>query len=235
MFIPMLGGRFEEYELERNITGAYTLTWPAGAQRVVLLEVSLIGGGGSGGTGGITNTYSDPCGGCSMTRGGSAGGGGVGYTYSNFSLSLALNLTKTYSLNIGAGGSNSAGGVTQFKEDSTVLYSANGGGKGGNGGNSNPILGSVGGAAGAAGVGSTNGGAGVAGGNKAYPCANSCKTWKNGGAGGVMPTATRDALKLSTIAGGGGAGGKSTTGYCTAQAGTSGAGGIAIIVYRVYF
>lgn len=207
-------------------TGANTWTKPAGA---VAVEVTLIGGGASGGNG-VTNQRAG------------AGGAGGGYIHAIF-LASALGATETVTVGAGGTPSYNAGGDTTFgtwlkAQGGQVNNQSNRAGTGGQGiasgstghtGDGNPVAGSVaitGGASG--GSGSTNAGQSGAVGGNGYI------TGAAGGGSGGFGTGTSGATggsqkaKASDIAGGAG-GGANTAGSAPSDVGANeilpGAGG----------
>lgn len=203
---------------------------PAGA----ILEVLLIGGGGAGGTG----------------YGG--GGGGGGYYY-NSTMPVAIG---TYSITIGAGGTNVAGSLKVGTSGGNTIFNSQTAAGGGGGGEYNASAvakagdGGCGGGAGGVGTSVGNTGSGSQGGNGGVGAGTSISNAVGGGGGGsgaaggaasgtVAGTggigyanpiigSTSGQLVSSTyyVAGGGGGGG----GSGTAGSGGSGGGGAGQII-----
>lgn len=173
-----------------STSGTYTV--PSG---VYALNVQVWGAGGSGG-----NTASA----------GQSGGGGGGGAYSN--AVLAVTPGQTISYIIGAGGSNGAGGSSNFGS-----ITANGGAKGGDNGGG----GGIGGAA-------TGGTVNLSGG---YGDPGQSSAAIFGGAGGFSPMGGVGSSALNNAPGalpGGGGSGKGPSGTGT---GAAGANGLIIITY----
>jgi hypothetical protein len=206
--IKTVGGK--TYHLLRNANGNSMFLSPISGTNV-LVKYLAVGGGGGGGGAGTT---------CGGGGGGGAGGMVCGYLY--------LTKATTYTITIGAGGSNTCGGPTYLGSYS-CLYAEPVGYGGGYGGTRNSV-GYFGGSGGGGGMGSTGlpvyyGGAPLVYldgnyGGRSTPCSTA-------GAGGGGGGAGANGSNSSCANGGNGGVGKinNITGSCVYYAGGGGGGG----------